>query len=86
MPYISMFYGIIIRMYYKEHSPPHFHAVYQGQKASFDFSGNIIEGKFSHNTAKKLVKQWAKINKTELEKNWEFGLIHKTFNKIKPLD
>jgi len=42
MPYISMFFGIIIRMFYNEHNPPHFHAEYQGQRASFDIQGNLF--------------------------------------------
>ena len=44
MPTISMFFGIVIQMYYDEHNPPHIHAQYSGHKASFDFSGNIIGG------------------------------------------
>ena len=45
MPTISMFYGIIIRMYNNgEHNPPHFHATYRGQNAVFDLDGELIEG------------------------------------------
>ena len=36
MPEISRFYGIIIRMYYLDHNPPHFHAEYQGHKAEYN--------------------------------------------------
>ena len=43
MPTISMFFGILIRMYYDEHNPPHFHASYQGIQATFDMDGNILE-------------------------------------------
>lgn len=42
MPTISMFYGILIRMYYDEHQQPHFHTYYAEYKAVFDFNGNII--------------------------------------------
>jgi len=42
MPEISRFFGIIIRMYYNDHDPPHVHAEYQGEKMLLDFSGNII--------------------------------------------
>ncbi len=41
MPEIYRFFGIIIRMYYDEHNPPHLHAEYQGTKAVFDFQGNM---------------------------------------------
>lgn len=45
MPTISMFYGIIIRMYNTgEHNPPHFHASYQGQQAVFNMDSELIEG------------------------------------------
>ena len=45
MPTISMFYGILIRMFNSnEHNPPHFHAFYQEYEAMFDFDGNMIDG------------------------------------------
>ncbi len=42
MPIISMFFGIVIRMFYNEHEPAHFHAEYQGQRGKFDLDGEII--------------------------------------------
>lgn len=45
MPSISMFYGIVIRMYNNgEHNPPHFHAFYQGYKAIFNMDGDMTKG------------------------------------------
>jgi hypothetical protein len=44
MPEISRCFGIIIRMFFDEHEPPHFHAEYQGRKGAFDFNGNILRG------------------------------------------
>ena len=44
MPIIAVFFGIVIRMFYKEHEPAHFHAEYQGQQAKFDFSGSVVAG------------------------------------------
>ncbi len=44
MPIISTFFGIVIRMYYSDHAPPHFHAEYQGQRATFDFTGRLLAG------------------------------------------
>ena len=48
MPTISMFYGIIIRMFNngREHNPPHIHAEYQGQQAVFDLDGNFPDRSF----------------------------------------
>ena len=44
MPVISVFFGIVIRMFYREHGLPHFHAEYQGQQATFTFDGNPLAG------------------------------------------
>lgn len=52
MPYVSFFFGIIIRMFHDEHNPPHFHAEYQGQRGVFDLDGNLIIGRFKSRTAK----------------------------------
>ena len=71
MPYISMFFGIIIRMFYSEHNPPHFHAEYQGSEGIFDFEGEMIKGNIKSNTALKLIKEWSVLRKSELEENWE---------------
>ncbi len=42
MPEICRFFGIIIRMFFDEHDPPHFHAEYQGHKGVFGFNGNVM--------------------------------------------
>jgi hypothetical protein len=34
MPTISMFYGMLIQMYWDEHAPPHFHVIYGKYKAT----------------------------------------------------
>jgi Domain of unknown function (DUF4160) len=47
MPIISAFFGIVIRMYYKEHEPAHFHAEYAGQQAKFTFEGRLIAGEIA---------------------------------------
>jgi hypothetical protein len=47
VPIISSFFGILIRMFFGDHDPPHFHAEHQGQEALFTFDGNIIEGEIS---------------------------------------
>ncbi len=44
VPIISSFFGTIIRMFYREHEPAHFHAEYQCQNAKFDFNGLVIAG------------------------------------------
>jgi hypothetical protein len=48
MPTISAFFGILIRMYYRDHAPPHFHAVYGEQEALIDIETlDVLEGRLS---------------------------------------
>jgi hypothetical protein len=56
MPRISMFFGIVVYMYYDDHYPPHFHALYESSEAMFDFEGNIIKG-FLPRGALQLIKE-----------------------------
>ena len=46
MPTISMFYGILIKMYYDDHNPLHFHAYYSDYEAIFTFNGELLKGSF----------------------------------------
>lgn len=86
MPYVSMFFGIIIRMFHNEHNPPHFHAEYQGQRGLFDFNGVLIKGNIRSKTAKKLIKKWAKKHYNELNSNWIKATEGKQLDRIEPLD
>ncbi len=75
MPTISMFFGIIIRMYCspKELNPPHFHAYYQNFKAIIDIlTCEMIEGNLP-NKQQKLVLAWAELHKDELLADWELA-------------
>ena len=72
MPTISMFYGVIIRMYFTDHNPPHIHAFYGEHKAKFTFEGEIMEGKFPSKETK-LIQAWMEIHKDELIANWELA-------------
>ena len=87
MPVISNFYGIIIRMYFGDHVPPHFHATYNEFSAQINISSlGIIEG-YLPPKALALVVEWASTHQDELQKNWkslsENG--NGTFFKIAPL-
>lgn len=84
MPTISMFFGILIRMYYDDHNPPHFHALYQENQATFDMDGNILQGDFP-DRQKKLVAAWAVLHKDELLANWELSKDNQSLFMIEPL-
>jgi len=85
MPEISRFFGIIIRMFYDEHNPPHFHAEYSGKKAVFDFDGNVIKGSLGSKTATKLVRDWVDVHGSELVIDWKLARENQEINKIEPL-
>lgn len=86
MPEICRFFGIIIRMFFDEHDPPHFHAEYQGSKAVFDFNGNVIKGGLNSKTATRLVREWIDLHINELKEDWELARAGKELKKINPLD
>ncbi len=68
MPTLSMFFGIVIRMYYapKEHNPPHIHAIYQGQEVVFNISnGEVTHGEIPRKQTR-LVQAWIEIHQDEL--------------------
>lgn len=85
MPEISRFYGIIIKMFFNEHNPPHFHAEYQGYKVSVLIKGGVVEGKMPKR-ALKLIFEWLEIHKDELIENWNSIKETGKYNDIAPLD
>jgi hypothetical protein len=85
MPIISIFFGIIIRMFYNDHNPPHVHVEFQGKKALLDFTGNILRGDLQSRTALKLVREWIDLRYEELIEDWELARQGKDINKIEPL-
>ena len=86
MPEICRFFGIVIRMYFDEHDPPHFHAEYQGYKSVFDFKGNVIKGNLNSKTATGLVREWIDLRINDLQEDWELARSGKEVKKIAPLD
>lgn len=88
MAIISMFYGIIISMYYldnRKHHTPHIHVKYQEQEAVIDIpDGNLLEGGIPSNKMK-LVLAWIEIHKEDLMADWELAISGETVFKIDPL-
>ena len=70
MPIVSTFFGIVVRMFYREHGPPHFHVEHQGEHASFTFDGKRTAGNITSRRAVRLIKRWSLANRAELEANW----------------
>lgn len=85
MPVISRFYGILIIMYFQDHNPPHLHASYSGYKALISLDGNMLEGHMPIR-ARKLVNEWIKLHKAELQENWIRAQSGHPLEKIPPLE
>lgn len=85
VPTISRFYGIVIRMYFSDHAPPHFHAIYAGEEAVITIrTGQIIRGGLPER-ALRLVREWASIHRDELESNWALVQVPDSPLPIPPL-
>jgi hypothetical protein len=88
MPVISMFYGVIIFMYFfdkKKHQRPHIHVKYQEQEAVFSIpEGELLEGDLKRNKAK-LVQAWIEIHQEDLLADWELAIQGQEVFKIDPL-
>jgi hypothetical protein len=86
VPIISTFFGIVVRMFYQEHEPGHFHAEYQGQQATFLFSGELLAGEIRSGTARRLIREWAAEHRGELEANWARMKVGQALERIRPLE
>lgn len=86
MPVISAFFGILIRMFFKEHEPAHFHAEYQGQLGKFDLDGKMIAGNIRSRTALRLIREWARLHRRELAANWKNMKAGRPLERIEPLE
>lgn len=82
MPVISRFYGIIIKMFFFDHNPPHFHAIYGEYNALININTlEIIEGDLPKK-AQALVLEWAKMYQKDLIEIWNT----QDFKKLPPLE
>lgn len=85
MPVVSAFFGILIRMFYREHGPPHFHAEHRGEKATFSFEGELIAGAIKSPTARRQIQRWATLHGAELVANWRRLQAGEPLERIEPL-
>lgn len=88
MPTISMFFGILMKMYREQggkHKIPHIHAEYADFEAVFDFEGNLLEGELPRKQ-RKYVEAWILLHEDELRANWKLLQAGEPFFKIKPLE
>jgi len=86
MPEVSRFFGIMIRMYFDDHNPPHFHAIYAGNEVRVGISPVMIfEGNLPSRAAS-MVIEWAALHQQELMNNWQRLREQQPAEKIQPLE
>jgi len=85
MPEISRFLGIVIAMFYKDHAPPHFHAIYGEYEITVEIESCVITGRFPKR-ALRLVLEWLELHKDELFENWKLAEEKKPLKTIEPLE
>jgi Domain of unknown function (DUF4160) len=86
MPEISRFFGIIIRMYWNDHEPPHFHAIYGEYEALIEIETLAIYRGELPRRALALVLEWAEIHRGELRSNWLKARALEPIQPVVPLE
>jgi hypothetical protein len=85
MPEISRFFGIVIKMFFDDHNPPHFHAEYGGDVALIEIANlSVFSGRLPPRVMG-LVIEWATIHQQELFVDWERAGAQQELLKIAPL-
>jgi len=86
MPTISEFFGIVIRMYYQDHAPAHFHAYYGEHNAVVEIETlQVREGRLPRR-ALSLVVEWAIEHREELLEDWRLAQAHQPLRRVAPLE
>ena len=85
MPEISRFLGIVIRMYYRDHPPPHFHAEYGEHEITVEIESGVVNGRFPRR-ALTAVLEWYELHGDELLDNWQLARQKQPLHRIDPLE
>ena len=86
MPEISRFFGIVIKMFFSDHSPPHFHAEYSGCEALIMIETlEVLRGNLPRR-ALALVLEWAAAHRKALQADWDRARSGQTLAPIPPLE
>ena len=86
MPEISRFFGIVIKMFFDDHNPPHFHAEYDSDIGLIDIRNlSVFSGQLPPRV-RGLVIEWAALHQEELIADWERARAQQELLKIAPLE
>ena len=88
MPIISLFYGIVVSMYFldnRQHKAPHIHVRYQDDEAVYSIpDGELLSGTIPPAKAR-LVQAWIEIHREDLLADWKLAVSGQLPHKIEPL-
>jgi hypothetical protein len=85
MPELCRFLGIVVAMYYRDHGPPHFHAIYGGFEVTIEIETGNVQGDFPPR-ALSHVQEWRQLHKAELLADWELARRSEPLKRIDPLE
>lgn len=86
MPEISRFFGIVIKMFFDDHNPSHFHAEYGENAALIDIRNLSLFSGWLPPRALGLVIEWATLHREELLDDWEKAKVQQELKRIAPLE
>ena len=86
MPELCRFHGIVIRIYHRDHAPPHFHAEYSGEEALVAIEGLAIVRGSLPASALRLIAEWGSLHQAELREAWGRARRLENPGKIAPLE
>jgi len=86
MPTISQFFGIVIQMFWREHAPPHFHALYGEHEVQIDIRTLEVIVGYLPKRALNLTIEWAIEHRVELMEDWNLYQAKQQPRKIQPLE
>ncbi len=85
MPEISRFLGIIIAMYYRDHAPPHFHAIYGEFEVTVEIDAGTVNGDMPKR-ALAHIQEWLTLHRQELLDTWTLARASRPLPRIEPLE
>lgn len=86
MPEVSRFFGIVIRVFFNDHDPPHFHAVYGGDEALIEIESLAVYRGELPQRALAMVLEWAALHRPELRRDWDLARRGRPPKPIAPLE
>ncbi len=85
MPVISRFFGIVIAIYWRDHSPPHFHAKYGDDEVTVNIQTGAVNGSMAKRPLA-LVEEWRSLHEAELLENWSLAKAKRALKYIEALE